>query len=425
MNRAVLIVDDTPSVRAALGRILGRAGYEVLAASGGDEALTIARSRALVAAVVDYQMPGMNGLELLSRLRTLQPSLARILLSGALDLDVVMRAVNRGDISRVLSKPATSRSITNAVAEAIAHRTVVAMHWAEKADDAREARRQALSQLFRDNGIALALQPIVRSADRAVVAYEGLLRTDAITRRSGGPLGTVGDVIDACEENGALADLGTVVARRAADWLLKLPTRAHLFLNLHPSELADPEGLLESLGPLRAFSERVVLEITERASLGDKRQWEHSVETLRAVGFRIALDDLGAGAASLATLADVDPEVLKLDLSLVRGVDRSDGKRAVVRMLCRFARERRMEVVTEGVETEAEARALLPLGPDMMQGYHFGRPTADAASIAFAAVAAEMEEKDDAEEPRRVRRSGQRVRRVSGHRIEWTGTDGS
>jgi EAL domain-containing protein (putative c-di-GMP-specific phosphodiesterase class I) len=118
----------------------------------------------------------------------------------------------------------------------------------------------------------------------------------------------------------------------------------------------------------------VVLEITERASLDGVKDPRGRVARLRDMGFRIAVDDLGAGFAGLSTLAHLEPEVVKIDMSLVRNAHESVPKQRIIRSLVRLFDEMGLETVVEGVETAMERDCLLELGCDLCQGYLFGRP---------------------------------------------------
>ena len=149
---------------------------------------------------------------------------------------------------------------------------------------------------------------------------------------------------------------------------------ARIFVNLHPRDLSDDE-LLSAESPLAAFADRVVLEITERASLDGVNDVYARVLTLRQLGYWLAIDDLGAGYAGLTSVTRLEPEVVKIDMSLVRGIDRSRAQQHFVASLARVCGELGMIVVTEGVETDAERDTLLSLGCDVLQGYRFGRPT--------------------------------------------------
>lgn len=388
---AVLVVDDTPTVRAALERILRRAGYETVSASDGAVALRIARSQELTAALVDYQMPGMDGLTVLTELRRIQPNTVRLLVSGALDLDVVIHAVNRGEVSRVIAKPVRAAELVEAVANSISTREVLGQGWVASQDESRTRKHEALRGLLGGDRVKLGLQPVVSAAGMQVVAFEGLMRV------SDEVLPGVEQVLAAAETAGAIPELGAIVARRAADWLGVLPSATQLYMNLHPVELESPSILMSSMEPLLPLASRVVLEITERCPLPPGGSWIDSIAAVREAGFRIAVDDLGSGASSLAALAEIDPDVLKLDMSLIRGLDGEVRKKRLVEMLCRFAAASGIEVVAEGIETEAEARAATALGVDLLQGYWLGRPAleperilayADAASLPHAGAGA-------------------------------------
>jgi EAL domain-containing protein (putative c-di-GMP-specific phosphodiesterase class I) len=146
-----------------------------------------------------------------------------------------------------------------------------------------------------------------------------------------------------------------------------------LFLNLHPRDLED-ETLYAEDAPLSALAPRVVLEITERASLSHVKDVRGRVAALRKLGFRIALDDLGAGYAGLTSFAQLDPDVVKLDMSLVRGSDTEPTKQAILSTFVNLCRDLNMMVVAEGIETAQERDTLASLGCTIFQGYLFGRP---------------------------------------------------
>ena len=180
-------------------------------------------------------------------------------------------------------------------------------------------------------------------------------------------------LLGAAERTNALDELGRAVRARAAAGAAPAIESALLFVNLHPQDLADPElGAPDS--PLLAIADRVVLEITERASLGGIDQLQGRIAELRKLGFRIAVDDLGAGYAGLTSFALLEPEIVKLDMSLTRGIDRSSVKQKLVGSIGALCREMGITIVVEGVETVEERDTLVGLGCDLMQGHLFGYP---------------------------------------------------
>ncbi len=204
-------------------------------------------------------------------------------------------------------------------------------------------------------------------AERTLFGYEALLRSDEPA------LPTPGHVLAAAERLDALDELGRLVRQRAADAMGSADASCTLFVNLHPRDLAD-ESLLDPNAPLCSIANRVVFEITERAALDNIERAREAVRQLRRLGFRIAVDDLGAGYAGLSSFALLEPDIVKLDMSLVRDIDSSTVKRKIVASMATLCRDMGMLIVAEGVETIAERNVLLDLGCDLLQGYLFARP---------------------------------------------------
>jgi EAL domain-containing protein (putative c-di-GMP-specific phosphodiesterase class I) len=119
---------------------------------------------------------------------------------------------------------------------------------------------------------------------------------------------------------------------------------------------------------------RVVLELTEHASVPDYRELTDALAPLRALGLRIAIDDAGAGYASMRHILNIEPDLVKLDISLTRGIDGDRKRRALASALIAFARETDVGIIAEGVETSAELLTLQSLGVNRAQGYYLARP---------------------------------------------------
>ena len=182
-----------------------------------------------------------------------------------------------------------------------------------------------------------------------------------------------GAVLDAAEKLGRLDQLGRRMRALAAAPVAADTASGQLFVNLHPRDLFDDE-LLADDSPLAAIAPRVVLEVTERASLADLGDVKARAAQLRARGFRLAIDDLGAGYAGLTSFATLAPEVAKLDMSLIRDVDKSPTKRKIVGSMASLCRDLEILIVAEGVETKAELDVCIELGCDVLQGYLIAKP---------------------------------------------------
>ena len=148
-----------------------------------------------------------------------------------------------------------------------------------------------------------------------------------------------------------------------------------MFVNLHPLDLLDPE-LLDAAAPLTQIASRVVLEVTERAALTSSPELSNRLALLRSHGFRFAIDDIGAGYSGLTSFTEVVPEIVKLDMSLVRDVHRNSLKQRTIAALCMLCHDVGTKVVAEGVETLDERACLISLGCDLLQGFLIGRPVA-------------------------------------------------
>jgi EAL domain-containing protein (putative c-di-GMP-specific phosphodiesterase class I) len=144
-------------------------------------------------------------------------------------------------------------------------------------------------------------------------------------------------------------------------------------MNLHPEDLLDVD-LVDESSPLGRIASRVVLEITERESLVASAELATRLARIRELGFRIAVDDIGAGYSGLTSFTDLMPELVKIDMSLVRGIDTSTVKQRTVRALVALCHEMGALVVAEGVETDEENRWIVELGCDLAQGYLIARP---------------------------------------------------
>ena len=364
----IMVVDDDESVRRALSLVLLHAGHEVIAVGDGEAALEIARERLLDIAIVDRHMDGLDGVAVLRQLRDLQSMCTRVLLSGALDLDTALEAINVGAATHVLEKPIGREALASVVRDTIEARQRVVEAYNDLERSHRSAGRVGLLRLLGSSDFRMAIQPIVDSRDGSVCAYECLLRsTDPVLS---GPL----SVLRAAEEHGLIGELGAAVALRSAEILSRLPGHLRLFVNLHPAELGDPEGLEERLRLLQRHAARVTFEITERSSLTEAHGWERSIEAILGRGFTIAVDDLGSGYSSLSILAELQPRFIKIDMSIVRDIDRIPRKQRLLDLLCRFADATDTLVVAEGIETAAEADVVRGCGAHLMQGYLFARP---------------------------------------------------
>jgi EAL domain-containing protein (putative c-di-GMP-specific phosphodiesterase class I) len=236
------------------------------------------------------------------------------------------------------------------------------------------ARRGQLLNLGRD-GLTTVLQPIWDLRSHATVGYEALSRFPILGR------GPAEVFADACDLGiGIEVELDAVA--RSLEIMSRLPACAYLAINVGPATLADPR-LAELVALLRP--EQTVLEITEHERIEDYPGLLSSLRGLSAMGVRLAIDDVGTGFAGFERILRLEPDILKLDRVLVRDVDSSPEKQAMVAGLLAFAEQVGITVVAEGVETAGERTALANLGVHHAQGYLLARPQAvDKVLVAAA-----------------------------------------
>jgi EAL domain-containing protein (putative c-di-GMP-specific phosphodiesterase class I) len=367
-----LVVEDDPGVRAAVARILAGAGFSVQVAEDGDEALQWLEQQGYEVILSDINMPKADGMTLLSRVREQDRELPVILMTGMPSLDTAIRAVDDGAFQYV-TKPFDPQELCDAATRAAGYYRMTQLKQQAAALSggavlSPQERRALEARFARALGtLQMAYQPIVRAADGTPVAYETLMRPQ--DRAFPHP----GALLDAAEQLQRLEDVGRRTRELAAATMTAAPERGLLFINLHPEDLLD-EDLYREDAPLTRIAPQVVLEITERASLAEIGDVGKRIHALRALGFRIAVDDLGAGYAGLSSFAVLQPEFVKLDMSLVRDVDSSPLKKRLVRSMTETCRELGIQVICEGVETHAEWAALRDLDAGWLQGYLFARP---------------------------------------------------
>ena len=366
----VLLVDDEHAIARGLGRLLNAAGCVVTPAYDGALAMKALETGTFDVVVSDIRMPNMDGLTLLRAIRGRDLDMPVVFLTGSPTVETAVEALEKGAF-RYLLKPIDSAELISVIARADqVHRFALLR---------REATSQTAGGLIGDlaglearfaSGVEkmwIAMQPVVSWSARTIYAYEALLRTDEPTLRN--PI----DFIDAAERLGRTKELGRIIRQRIAQQIPLAPSDARVFVNLHPADLVDDE-LCSAGGALSPFASRIVLEVTERAALEKVKGLTEGIVRLRALGYRLALDDLGAGYAGLSSFALLEPEVVKIDMSLVRGIHASPIKQKLFRSFAKLCRECGTEIVAEGVEVAEERDCLSSLGGDLYQGYLFARP---------------------------------------------------
>jgi EAL domain-containing protein (putative c-di-GMP-specific phosphodiesterase class I) len=221
-------------------------------------------------------------------------------------------------------------------------------------------------RLIEGEGLVMVVQPVVDLNSGAVHAYEALARFR--TRGTDSPL----HWFALADEFGLRKELELACLEAALRLLADLPEGARLSVNLSGPVLMDA-------GAQRLFAEqadvsRLIVEVTEEALVQRDASLEAALAPLLARGARFAVDDMGAGYSGLRQITALHPSYLKLDRSLVRGIETDPDRTALVRALAGYAQHSGAHLVAEGVETAAELDAVAEIGVTLVQGWYYGRP---------------------------------------------------
>lgn len=349
----LLLIEDDPMLLASYSRLLVRASHEVVGEGLAAGMRAQLSTSTFDVVITDLGLPdSASPDEHLSEIARLAPNSAILVLTGRPTIGSALAALEVR-VYRYLVKPFELQDLLSAVQGAAA--------LVERPVQARMAFDLAMNSLW------FAWQPIVDSTLQRRHAWEALVRgtvpgfTDA------------NQIVQAAVRTAALAPFGRICRASIAARIPELPVEDLAFVNLHPSDLSDPD-LYDPKAPLSEHADRIVLELTERSSLTEIDDVLDRLAHLRRLGFRIAIDDLGAGYAGLTAVAHLRPDYVKVDMALIRNIHESAPQRAVVRSIRELCRELDISLVGEGVETTAECDTLTSLGLDIHQGYLYGRP---------------------------------------------------
>lgn len=369
----LLAVDDDPNVLRSLARLLKSRGYMVETVGSGHEAMErITRSGEFDAILSDISMPGMTGIQLLRTVREHDLDVPVLLVTGEPAVSTAVQALEYGAF-HYLTKPVDIDELEKIIDRGInLHRMARMKRKAAEilgGASTQAGDRAGLEASFERamQSLWIAYQPILRGDTHEVFGYEALLRSEEPS------LPHPGAVLDAAERLDRLDDLGRAIRALAARPMAENPDRGVLFVNLHPDDLMD-SLLTDPQAPLTQIAKQVVLEITERSSLDKVKDVRGRIAALRELGYRVAVDDLGAGYAGLTSFALLEPEIVKFDMSLVRDVHVTPTKQKLIRSMASVCKDMGMLIVAEGVETTEERDALVELGCDLFQGYRFAKP---------------------------------------------------
>lgn len=376
---SVLVADDDDTLRDALcDLIILEDGLELIgSAADAEGAVELASAHAPDVAILDVRMPG-GGTSACRQIRISCPQTRVVAYSAYEDRKTVLEMLRAGaagflvkgtSAAEILDgirraargQSALSVEVTGQVVGELSARLDRAeLHATQKRDRVRRVREALEGETIR-----MVFQPIRDLRTRRTVGLEALARFQVDPPRPPDAWFAEARAV------GLGIELEVEAIRRAIETVDRLPMGAYLSVNLSPETAASPR-LREVLAG--APLDRIVLEITEHAPVHDYKNLQEALSEFRTRGGQLAVDDVGSGFASLRHILRLDPDMLKLDIALTRGIDADPARRALARALISFAGEIDAELVAEGIETRSEIQTLRELGVTLGQGYQLGRP---------------------------------------------------
>jgi EAL domain-containing protein (putative c-di-GMP-specific phosphodiesterase class I) len=238
---------------------------------------------------------------------------------------------------------------------------------AARSTEQRERARKVadLRRALRERGVYVDFHPIVRADTEEIFGYEALARGVMRSLRSPEVM------FEVAAEADLIWELSRLCRARALEGLDSyLRPGELLFMNVDPHDFNDPVfGEKEVSTP-----ERVVLEITERTAIKDYPKFRERLRAFRERGYRFAVDDAGSGYAGLGSIANLEPDFIKLDISLINAIDSNFIKQNLVETMVKFANDHGAMVIAEGVERAEEFKTVADLGVHLVQGFFLHRP---------------------------------------------------
>jgi len=235
-----------------------------------------------------------------------------------------------------------------------------------------------LKDTIREGAVYMEYHPIIVTDDERIYGYEALARGAKRELRSPDVL------FEVAAEANLLWELGRLLRTRAIQGISKtIKDDQYLFLNIDPHDFNDPQ--FRNMDPAELGIDdpaHIVLEITERTAINDYPRFQGYLAEFRERGFRFAVDDAGSGYAGLGSIANLAPDYIKLDISLISNIDTNFLKQNLVETMVSFAENHGAKVIAEGVERREEYETIRQIGVHLTQGFLFHRPKPPEALIA-------------------------------------------
>ena len=364
----ILVVDDEPAIAQLLVVLLGTHGYKVEVVATGQEAMARVNGDTELI-LLDAVLPDYDGFEICHLLKT--SSRTRhipIIMLGEGEHNNRIESFYLG-ADDYLAKPFQPEELFVHIDTALQHNRI-AVH-DEQLKPSYEVIRE-LRQIIDQKSVSAYFQPIYLLNPLRLFGMEVLSRPQ--TR---GVLSNPEDLFKVALRYGLYYELEMIVWRKAIEIARRNFDHEHLFLNCSPCLIEQNhfDAVRVMFEELHMTAHHVFLELTERSAITEHQMFFKHLESYREHGFKIAIDDVGAGYASLEAIIKTRPEVVKIDRQIVTGLGKDSFKRSIVKLIIAFCKENSIICIAEGIETKEDYRLLVDLGVQAGQGYYLYRPT--------------------------------------------------
>ena len=369
-KKQILIVDDEKSITQMLAMLLETRGYQVNIAYSGREAIEIANQNNLDLILLDLILPDLEGFEVCRRLKEEKSThnIPIIILSAKYLYEDKVEGLYLG-ADDYLTKPFDHEELFARI-EAVMRRGFFG-----NLEGGKEGSEQIILELRKiidEELIVPFYQPIYLLDSMKVFGLEVLSRPRTQTVLSNPEF-----LFKAALQFGLYPDLEMLSWRKAVSPLASQLQNHKLFLNCNPYLVEGPKFLkVKSIFEECSISpNNVILEITERSAIADFKAFYECLLHYKECGFKIAVDDVGGGYASLEAIVETRPDVVKIDRHIVNNLKNDLFKRSIVKFIVNFCKENKIFAVAEGIENKEDLQVLMELGVDAGQGYYLFRPT--------------------------------------------------
>ncbi|MFH1594509.1 MAG: EAL domain-containing protein [Candidatus Omnitrophota bacterium] len=368
MNKRILIVDDELGFVKIMTLSFQAHGYEIITASDGDEALKKAQEKPDLI-LLDISLPGLSGYEVCYKLRQDKTTcyIPIIMLTGRIAPEEKIEGLYVG-ADDYITKPFDSRELFARI-EAIFRRTDYSKKLLK---DAPRAISE-IKRIIREESIIPFFQPIYYVKPRKLLGTEVLSRPPAKSYFDNPAV-----LFDVAFRLGMYFDLELACHKKALRILGDKLEGTLVCFNINPYFIED-ERYAQLLKFYKSCTNpgMITLELTERTAILDFKTFYDRLKVFKEEGFKISIDDIGSGYASLSAIIELRPEFVKIDQHLIRGIYADPVRQNLFKAVITFCKDSGIISVAEGVETKAELDILTELGVDACQGYLLGRPQPD------------------------------------------------